>query len=157
MPGGQEKVRSARERETLVFATPEEATAWREKLERRREEPGQEGQRRTVVTKALEEEFARAGEDVRVVREPWEHTPEEHREVQELIDVAFAQDLPAAIRLARRSPHYPRNLDLLHDTLTGEMYELVQQHKLEKQPLWLWAVVVGVAVGLSLVVIVWLG
>lgn len=154
----ERKERTQYERETLVFPTPEGAQGFREKVERPLTSLGQG--RRAAVAQQLQEEFAKAGETVGTIKTPWEHTAAEHEEVQRLVDVAFAQDLPAAIRQAKTSGHYPRNLDLLHDVLTGEMYELMRQHGLQKQPLG-WTLLAGasVLVGTLLlvyIVLVWL-
>lgn len=129
--------RSPHERETLHLPNPEAARSWQEKLSPQLEQaktPGVDA-RREAVADAVAQEFAAAGEGVSIVREPWDHTPEEHAEAQQLVDLAFAKDLNAALRSARQSPHYPRNLDLFHDVLTSELYELVREHQLHRQPL----------------------
>lgn len=156
----ERKERTAYERETLVFKSAEEAGGFRERVERPSIRLRQGLGGRARLAEELQEEFARAGETVGVIKTPWEHTPTEHEEVQRLVDVAFAQDLPAAIRQARASGRYPRNLDLLHDVLTGEMYELMRQHGLQKQPLgWTALAAVSVIVGTLLLVyilLVWM-
>lgn len=132
--------RSAHERATLIFPTGEEAARWREGMAEKLESAQAErlrrglGEAREVVGQELERQFALHGEAAGGLRTPWEHTPAEHQEVQTLVDAAFAKDLPAALRQARASAHYPRNLDLLHDVLTGEMYRLLLEHKLNQQP-----------------------
>lgn len=155
----ESKERTGYERETLVFPSVEAAQGFRERVERPSISSGQ-GQK-TQIQQELQQEFARHGETVGTVKTPWEHTVAEHEEVQQLVDVAFAQDLPAAIRLARKSNHYPRNLDLLHDVLTGELYELMQQHGLQKQPLgWMFLAGASVLVGTLLLIYImltWLG
>ena len=145
--------RAPREQETLVFETPEQAEAWRSQaLEKLTQERSQGGQRqREVVGEMLADEFAKEGEGVEMIRQPWEHTPAEHAEVQELVDRAFASDLGAVIREARASKHYPRNLDLFHDVLTGEMYQLVVKEGLSKQPVGRWITVVLILVILTVV------
>lgn len=157
----ERKERSQYERETLVFKSPEDAGGFRQRVEQGeavRLRPG--ASRRARIERELQEEFARAGETVGTIKTPWEHTLAEHAEVQQLVDVAFAQDLPAAVRQAKKSGYYPRNLDLLHDVLTGEMYELMQQHGLQRQPLgWMLLAGASVLVGTLLLVymvLVWL-
>lgn len=143
--------RSSHERETLIFRTPEEAQEWRsevdEKLKQRPEKPAR--QTREVVQEAVVQEFEQRGEAVTYTR-PWEHTREEHHEAQQLLDVAFAKDLDAAIAKAKKSLHYPRNLDLMHDILTGEMYELVQERGVNQQ---VWSRGLGAALALAVFVL----
>lgn len=129
--------RTPHERETLHLPTPEAAQQWQEKLAPQLEQArtADIDARREAVADAVAEQFAAAGEGVSIVREPWDHTPEEHAEAQQLVDLAFAKDLQAALRTAKQSPHYPRNLDLFHDVLTSELYTLVQEHELHRQPL----------------------
>src|SRR5690349_1727359 len=124
--------RTPQERETLLFAHPEAAQAWRENVGEQLQQAKSPAidRRREVVAAAVAEQFTQAGTPVQIIREPWTHTSAEHSEAQQLVDVAFAQDLPAAIRLAQKSPHYPRNLDLFHDVLTGEMYDLLQESEI---------------------------
>lgn len=128
--------RTAHERETLIFKTPEQAREWREQVGERLEQARQPGvdRRREQLGEEISKEFAVHGEAAGGLRTPWEHTHAEHEEVQALVDTAFAKDLPAALRVAAKSAHYPRNLDLFHDVLTGEMYKLLIEHKLNKQP-----------------------
>ncbi|MEK7557566.1 MAG: hypothetical protein AAB538_06295 [Patescibacteria group bacterium] len=132
----QEHERTPHERETLIFPTPDEAKGWLERVGERitREERKGVRRRRELLGEELAEEFDRQGEGVRVISHPWDHTREEHAEVQRLVDVAFARDLPAALRIARSSDYYPRNIDLFHDVLTTEMYDLLREHKLNRQP-----------------------
>ena len=131
--------RIGRERETLMYSTPEEAQAWRERVQEKiRNEAGKSVQRpREVVAEQLAHEFANEGQGVSLSR-PWEHSAAEHAEAQELVDITFAVDLPAALKHAKRSPNWPRNIDLFHDVLTTEMYELVREHKLNQQPVTGW-------------------
>jgi hypothetical protein len=139
--------RTPHERETLIFANQEAAQGFRENLQPKLTPtvPGVD-QGREHVAAAVAEQFHQAGEAVQIVREPWEHTPSEHQEAEALVDVAFAQDLPAAIKKARQSSTYPRNLDLLHDVLTGELYALVKEGQLRHQPVWGWLLAL-VAIG----------
>lgn len=132
--------RSSFEKETLLFPTPEAAQTFKEDVaERMATQPDSQEHKRAVVAEAVAQQFSQVGEAVNLVREPWNHTPAEHEEVQQLVNVAFQRDLGAAIKQARQSPHYPRNLDLLHDVLTGEMYDLLREGGLNKQPLGGWA------------------
>lgn len=129
--------RTPQERETLIFPSAEEAQGW---LEQFGEHLGQEQRlgirrRRELLGEELAEEFEKQGEGVALIARPWEHTQAEHAEVQHLVDVAFARDLPAALKLARSSGYYPRNIDLFHDVLTTEMYQLLREEKLNQQPL----------------------
>lgn len=122
-----------------MFATPEAAQAFRENVgEKLAAQPkGKVRRDKEIVGEAVAQEFAQHGEAASITH-PWEHTPAEHEQVQGLVDMAFAEDLPAALRAAKKSSSYPRNLDLFHDLLTSEMYELVKQANLTKQPLSLW-------------------
>ncbi len=139
--------RTPRERETLIFDRPEAARRFAERVAerlRRTARPGvQRG--REMVAEAVAEEFAAHGEAAGLTQ-PWQHTKEEHTEVQQLVDVAFARDLPAALRQARASAAYPRNIDLLHDVLTGELYAILQQRGLNRQRWDTWPAVTGVLV-----------
>lgn len=134
--------RSAYEKETLIFPNQEAAQAFRESVGEQLQVSRTTGrqQDKAVVAEAVAQQFSQVGEAVSLVREPWTHTPAEHEEVQQLVNVAFQRDLGAAIKQARQSPHYPRNLDLLHDVLTGEMYDLLREGGLNKQPLGGWAI-----------------
>lgn len=145
--------RTPHERETLLFSNPEAARNFRETVAERvnREKNSPPARQQTVVGQVIAEEFAAAGEGVGSVKEPWLHTPAEHEEVQQLVDLAFRRDLGAAIAQARRSQHYPRNLDLLHDVLTGEMYALLREGQLNRQPLGGWLIAVLVIILLTLV------
>lgn len=135
--------RTPHERETLLFPNSETAQTFKENVaERMAQQPKSKEHQRAVVAEAVAQQFTQAGEAVDLVREPWTHTPAEHEEVQQLVNVAFQRDLGAAIAQARRSPHYPRNLDLLHDVLTGEMYDLLREGGLNKQPLGGWVIAV---------------
>ena len=159
MPKGKE--REPREQETLIYATPEEARRFRmDAGERLRQEKGKQVRRgREVMGERVAHEFEEAGESVETIKTPWEHTPKEHAEAQRLVDLAFAKDLPAALKEARASKHYPRNMDLFHDVLTGEMFDLVSEHKLDKQPLGVWVLflvgvtLVGMFIGASLLLL----
>lgn len=145
MPTSHE--RSPHERETLIFSSPEAAQAWRESVgEHLREQAPGVRRDREIVGQALAKEFEAAGHGVAVITHPWEHTPAEHEEVQQLVDKAFAEDLPKALGVAKNSPHYPRNVDLFHDVLTSELYEHLKQNKVNRQPLTLWVTEIAVLV-----------
>jgi len=148
--------RTPQERETLIFSNPEQAGQFTERVEERWQNEQQQGihRRKDVVREEVAKEFEKHGQGVQNqnIKHPWEHTPAEHEETQHLVDVAFSKDLSAALRLAQKSEHYPRNLDLFHDTLTGEMYELMHATKLNQQPLGGWVIVA--VVGMMIVIAV---
>lgn len=128
------------ERETLVFPESGAAEQFQERVAERLSEEAQPGvsRKREIVGEELQQEFEAAGESVDVIRHPWEHTEDEHAEVQRLVDAAFEQDLGVALKKAKASGHYPRNIDLLHDVLTTEMYDLMRETELNRQPLAGW-------------------
>jgi len=147
--------REPRSGETLVFKTPEEAGAFAEKIEGRMHKERRPGvkRRREIVAEELAGEFAKQGEEVSLYVQPWEHTEEEHREAQELVDLAFLEDLPIALKRAKKSSGYPRNVDLLHDVLTGQMYELMVKRRLNQQPVKKSVMIMLVALVLVLTVV----
>lgn len=154
----QEHERTPRERETLIFPTPDEAQGWLERVGERMSREDRRGirRRRELLGEELADQFDQQGEGVKVISHPWEHTPAEHAEVQHLVDLAFARDLPTALRQARSSDYYPRNIDLFHDVLTTEMYELLREHGLNRQPI-SWGVLISVViVVLAALVLLWL-
>src|SRR3989344_3464796 len=114
--------RPLRERETLMYATPEQAQEWREGVaEKLQAQAGKTVRNdREVVAEAVAQEFSHEGYGVTTLKHPWEHTEAEHAEAQQLVDLAFAKDLSTALQQAKRSPSWPRNLDLFHDVLTTE-------------------------------------
>lgn len=148
--------RTSHERETLIFQNPEGAQQFRERVEgrlSRDQKPGIQRQREALAEE-IATEFEREGEGTATLKTPWEHTLPEHEEVQRLVNTAFAKDLKAAIKEARQSSHYPRNLDLLHDVLTGEMYKLLTEHKVNKQTVHMWVIaIVSVFAALLLFII----
>ncbi|MDP3997593.1 MAG: hypothetical protein Q8P73_03785 [bacterium] len=154
--------RTPKEKETLMFAEREQAREFAERVEQRERQENRPGvrRRREIVGEEVAEEFARAGQPVETVKEPWEHTPEEHQEAQALVDVAFSRDLSAALHQAKNSPHFPRVLDLFHDVLTGEMYGVITEQKLNRQPIIGWGVAVliviclVVLIGIAIIVLV---
>lgn len=129
--------RSPRERETLIFSTPEAAQEFSQQVQEKLRQPQTPGvnEQRERVGEAVAGQFVQHGESVAALRQPWEHSHAEHAEVQQLVDMAFAKDLPTALRQARTSAHYPRNLDLFHDVLTSELYDLVREQHINQQPL----------------------
>lgn len=129
--------RAPYERETLVFDNPEDAGVFKERIKERETQEKTPGvkRRREIIGEELAAEFEKQGESVGNLNQPWEHTEQEHTDVQELVNVVFAKDLKAGLAKARSSSHYPRNLDLLHDVLTTEMYDLTRDHSVNKQSL----------------------
>ncbi len=152
-----QRERSPHERETLVFASPEEAKNFQERVVQKREQERQSDVRddRSTISQELEKEFAQHGESVDTVKDPWEHSSGEHEEAQRLVNIAFEKDLSAAVREARKSKHYPRNLDLVHDVMTGQLYDMLREHKANKQPLSHW--LIGVSIGAAILFLIFLG
>lgn len=145
--------RTPQERETLIFPTPDEAKGWMEGMAERLGHESGRGvrRRREIVQEEVSRQFERHGEGVGMIIRPWEHTPAEHEEVQKLVDVAFSKDLAVALRQARGSTNYPRNIDLFHDVLTTEMYELMREHGLHRQSVSLGVMVtIGIAAVVAL-------
>lgn len=132
-----EHERSSRNQETLIFNSPEQAEQFAERAAERvgLAEEGEVKRGREVLREEVAEEFLREGEAVSVLSQPWEHTEEEHEEVQRLIDVSFDRSLTDALKQARESDNYPRNVDLLHDILTDQLYEVVVERRLNQQQL----------------------
>src|SRR5687768_9351323 len=97
--------RSVKERETLMYSTPERAAEWQEGVrEKVRAQGGKVVQRpREIVAEAVAESFREEGHGVASLSRPWEHSVAEHAEAQELVDVAFAHDLTTALRRAKQS------------------------------------------------------
>ncbi|MEX1112561.1 MAG: hypothetical protein WEC84_03800 [Candidatus Andersenbacteria bacterium] len=137
--------RTPQERETLIFSNPDQAQEFAEKATEKIATPKGSRSRKEIIGQQLAQEFERSGEAVgSIVTHPWEHTQQEHEEVQQLVNIAFEKDLPTALKAARSSKGYPRNIDLLHDVLTTEMYDLVRDSHLNRQPTGLaWITVVG--------------
>ncbi|HSX25171.1 MAG TPA: hypothetical protein VLG69_04365 [Candidatus Andersenbacteria bacterium] len=114
-------------RDSLIFPSPEEANEFQESFDARvrtEKTPGAT-RKRELVSEELVKVFEKEGVAVTPIREPWEHTPQEHAEVQKLVEVAFASGLDIALKQAHESASFPRNIDLLHDVLTGKLYEAV--------------------------------
>ncbi len=140
--------RQPEELETLIFSTSEEADQFVERVEersRRESKPGV-ARRREAVSEEVGRELEGRGEPAGVLARPWEHTRQEHEEVQGLVNTAFEEDIAAALKRARASRHYPRVIDLLHDVLTTELYESILQRGLNKQKIFSWPTKAAVAV-----------
>ena len=151
------KERKPQERETLIFSTAEQAGEFRDGVAERVAEQGTDVRReREIIAEAVADELAAHGEGGHSLEYPWQHTPEEHAEVQGLVDTAFEHDVTTALKTARRSEHYPRNIDLLHDTLTTELYEGIIEHRINQQPVLgsvLLVLSLGVVVGIVLLAV----
>jgi len=126
---------TTKERETLIFQSPERAEEFTAHIEQRiKEESTHDVSRgREVVSEELVKQFDQHGHGVAVLSHPWEHSVIEHAEAQELVNTAFTKDLSAAIAQAENSPLFPQNIDLFHDVLTGEVYEAVSRMRMNTQ------------------------
>lgn len=149
--------------ESLIFTSKEKAGEFIERVEKRKAGEVRQGVRRDreVLADELAREIERQGEEAIDVSRPWEHSLEEHREVQALVETAFREDLVLALRKIRKSPNYPRIVDLFHDVLTDQMYEALVQAGLNKQRIGkgMWGVVGLVFMILMvalIVLVVWL-
>jgi len=151
MPASRE--RTPREKETLIFSNPEGAQTFSERVTERVRSQNHPGIKRDreIMAEEVAAEFEAAGETISGIKQPWEHTPEEHNEVQALVNTAFTQDLKQALQQAKDSPNYPRNLDLLHDLLTSELYEHLRQRQLNRQPVGSWLLVVIIIILLTMI------
>jgi|SRR3989344_41242 len=125
----QERIRGG---DNLVFSSSQEADRFRESVEQRvaQEQGNGAVRRREIVAEELVKKFEEHGVGTSSLHRPWEHSQEEHAEVQELVNTAFAHDLRDALRQAENSPSFPRNIDLFHDVLTGELYAAVLGQRL---------------------------
>ncbi len=142
-------------RETLAFSTPEHAEKFTEKVEQRTEyeEHPEINREREIVAEELAKEFSQAGEEVSLVSTPWEHSTKEHEEAKQLVQIALKKDLRAAIEQAKKQADYPRNVDLLHDLLTTELYNEIRSKGLTRESLSPWLIViVGIITIASLLV-----
>lgn len=148
------KERTPYEQETLIFSAAEKAKEFRETVNERLPTK-QVGIRRDreIIAEVVADEFAAEGHSVSSLRRPWEHTAEEHVEVQKLIDLAFSQNIGKALAAARGSGHYPRNVDLLHDLLTSELHDAIVSEKLNRQPLAGWLLLVVAVIVLAVIMI----
>lgn len=125
----QEKFRGG---ERLVFANSQEGAQFREVVEKRiaSERRADASKEREIVGEELAKKFDEHAVGVSPLRTPWEHTQEEHNQVQDLVTMAFTHDLRYALHHAENSPLFPRNIDLFHDVLTGELYSAVLNRRL---------------------------
>ena len=153
MPLGRE--RAPQERETLIFPSSEQAREFAERVDKESRQEKVRGvkRQREMVADAVSNEFIKQGEAVNNYSQPWEHNKEEHEEAQRLVDEAFEKDLSVAIKKAQGSDNYPRNLDLFHDVLIGEMYDLLMKRGLNKQAVGIKMIVVYGVVVVILVII----
>lgn len=135
MPSGYERLPS--DKETLIFSSSEKAAEFAERVRERAATEARPGIRRDreVVAEAVAEEFSRQGDDVGRYQQPWNHTEQEHKQVQQLVNIAFTDDLSAALAQARKSDQYPRIIDLFHDVLSGQLYEAMIKHQVHRQSL----------------------
>lgn len=154
------KEKVPRERESLIFNTPEEARDFVERVEGKVEQDKRQGveRKQEIVGEEVASEIEKYGEESVDLSYPWEHTEEEHQEVQALVEVAFREDLPLALKKVRKSDNYPRIIDLFHDVLTGQMYEAVVKAGVNKQKMgkktWIVVGVVSVLAIVSILVLV---
>lgn len=126
--------RKGGERESLIFRNPEQARSFQESYKRRVEQETITGtsRKRELLGEQLVDVFEHEGVSVTEIREPWEHSKEEHKEVQQLVETAFTHGLSLAIIQAKESNFFPRNIDLLHDVLTGRLYDAVISEKINQ-------------------------
>jgi hypothetical protein len=144
MAAGKERLAEGREK-SLIFKSPEEAGEFVGRVEKRVSQEAKQGvsRKREIVGEELKDEIERQGEEAVDLSQPWEHSLDEHQEVQALVEVAFREDLLLALRKARKSDNYPRIIDLFHDVLTGQMYEALIRAGMNKQKMgkWQWGIV----------------
>ena len=121
--------------ESLIWRNKEGANEFIKRVKTRKEQETRQGVRRDreLLADELAREIEKQGEEAVDTSWPWEHSPEEHREVQRLVEVAFREDLVLALKKMRKSEHYPRIVDLFHDVLTEQMYEVLIKAGLNKQ------------------------
>lgn len=144
----QERMRGG---DRLVFVDSREAELFRKSLETKiaaERVPGI-ARGREIIGEELAKKFEEHGVGVLSLRSPWEHSQEEHAEVQGLVNVAFGHDLRTALRRAERSASFPRNVDLFHDVLTGELYDAVLGHRLNTVHASAW-IIIAIAVPILL-------
>lgn len=152
----QEKMPTDQERRlsTLIFETPREAQEFSERVGEKSRQASSEGvtQQREILAEEIAAEMTKHGESATVLNQPWEHTAKEHQEVQKLVDLAFLEDLPTALKRAKKSQYYPRIIDLLHDVLTSEMYEAIARRKLNRQKIINWQAALALIIMAILVI-----
>lgn len=131
--------------EKLIFRSPEHAAEFTEHVEQRINQERKSGvsNPKEIVAQELAKQFEAEGHGVSQLTRPWEHTKEEHGEVQQLVNVSFMHGLTYAIAQAEKSASFPRNIDLLHDLLTGEMYDaILRSHKhVQHIPVWIYVAI----------------
>lgn len=113
--------------EAQIFRSPERANEFQESFEQRIRAESKKGtsREREIMAEQLAKIFEEEGVGVDRIKEPWSHTKEEHAEAQVLVEMAFTHGLSTALKQAHSSEHFPRNVDLLHDVLTGRLYDAV--------------------------------
>jgi hypothetical protein len=131
----------------LIFPSVARATAFSEMVTERIAQEKKPGVRRAkeIISHELEKQFELEGHGVSSYAQPWEHTQAEHVEAEQLVRVAFAHGLSAALASAEQSPSFPRNIDLFHDILTGKMYEALVSSRVravEHVPYWIIALLI---------------
>jgi hypothetical protein len=147
--------------ESLIFNDKEGANEFVERVEKRKVKEKRHGVRRDreLLADELAREIEKQGEEVIDTSRPWEHSPEEHREVQGLVEMAFREDLVLALRKMRKSANYPRIVDLFHDVLTDQMYEVLAREGLNRQKvgkgLWVMLGLVSLIIVAALLLFVW--
>ncbi|HLC49776.1 MAG TPA: hypothetical protein VJI96_05330 [Candidatus Andersenbacteria bacterium] len=130
-------------KERLIFHSPELASDFTRTVENRIEQERKMGvsNNREIVSQELAKKFEAEGHGVSLLATPWEHSDSEHVEAQALVDVAFHSSLTAAIAQAEKSPSFPRNMDLFHDVLTGQMYDAIVGARINTQHIPYWIIV----------------
>ncbi|MDA1168926.1 MAG: hypothetical protein O3A36_01150 [bacterium] len=128
--------------EKLIFRSPEHAAEFTKHVEHRinQERKPDISNPKEIVSQELAKQFEIEGHGVSLLSHPWEHTKEEHAEVQQLVNVSFMHGLTSAIAQAEKSTSFPRNIDLLHDLLTGEMYDAILRSRIivQRMPVWIY-------------------
>lgn len=140
--------------ENLIFKTQQEAAAFRESLEQKIVSERLPGtvREREIIAEELAKKFEEQGAGVSTLHTPWEHSQQEHIEVQELVNTAFVHGLSTALRRAEQSDSFPRNIDLFHDVLTGELYDAVLGRRLNTVHTSSWGIV-AIAIPVLLLII----
>jgi hypothetical protein len=129
-------------RGSLVFGTEKEAEKFGERVQERLAETAETG-KENAARKAIRQELAEhtggvLGEE-ELPRE-WRYSPEDREKVQQYVNMAFEQNLAAAVgallhdldrKEVDRSERL-RTLDLFHDTLVDYLYHAMLQRGLIK-------------------------